>query len=138
MLMRLLAVLLSSLHTGQSHTRPAMVVRAAWLRGLLWVTRKYDRLHMRASRRAGRRTRPNAPHRTASGLLMEELVRDIVAVLLGVEHPPPRMERLWGLGAQDALHRWVSIRDVDAGNLVIAVILETVARDGAEGRVHGS
>jgi hypothetical protein len=47
------------------------------------------------------------------------------------------MERPWPLGAQDALHRWVSIRDVDAGNLVIAVILETVARDGAEGRVHG-
>src|SRR5215510_4558067 len=114
-----------------------MVVRAAWPRGLLGVTRKYDRLHRRASRRAGRRTRPSAPHLTASGLLMEDLVRDIVAMLLRIEDPPPCMERPWPLGAQDAIHRWVAIRDVDAGNLVIAVILETVARDGAEGRVYG-
>ena len=93
---------------------------------------------MRASRRAVRRTRASAPHLTASGLvmLMEDLVCDIVAVLLRIEDPPPRLERLWLLGAQNALHRWVSIRDVDAGNLIIPVILEAVSRDSAEGRVQ--
>ena len=60
---------------------------------------------------------------------MEDLVRDIITVLLRIEHPPPHMERLWPLGAQDTTHRWVPLRDVDAGNLIITIILEAVARD---------
>jgi len=60
---------------------------------------------------------------------MEDLVRDIITVLLRIEHPPPRMERPWLLGAQNTAHRWVPIRDMDAGNLIITIILEAVARD---------
>ena len=60
---------------------------------------------------------------------MEDLVRDIITVLLRIEHPPPLIERPWPLGAQDTTPRWVSIRDVDAGNFIITIILEAVVRD---------
>src|SRR5262245_66358692 len=54
-----------------------------------------------------------------------DLVRDVVAVLLRVEDAPLALERTRLLGAEDASRRWIAVRNVDPGDLVIAVVLET-------------
>src|SRR5262247_3861583 len=63
------------------------------------------------------------------------LVGDIVAVLLGVEHAPSSPEGPGPLGPQDTFHRGIPVRDVDARELIITVVLEAIPRNGPEGRI---
>src|SRR5690242_12200903 len=50
---------------------------------------------------------------------------DILTVLLCVEHAPSVLERLRDLPAKQAVDPGVAIRDVNAGDLVVAVVLES-------------
>src|SRR5215471_17733351 len=59
------------------------------------------------------------------GRVRDDLVRDVVTVLLRVEDAPLALERTRLLGAEDASRRWIAVRNVDSGDLVIAVVLET-------------
>src|SRR5262245_2559249 len=54
----------------------------------------------------------------------DDLVRGVVTVLLRVEDTPLTMERARLLGAEDASRRRIAVRNVDSGDLVIAVVLE--------------
>src|SRR5262247_1270441 len=65
-----------------------------------------------------------------------DLVGDIVAVLLGVEHAPSSLEGLGPLGPQDPCHRGIPVRDMDARELIITVVLEAIPRHGPEGRIE--
>src|SRR5436190_24314606 len=56
--------------------------------------------------------------------IRNDLPRHVVAVLLGVEDAPTVVERLRVLGPEDAAGRWVTVRDVEAGDLVVAVVAE--------------
>src|SRR5262249_19351379 len=59
----------------------------------------------------------------------------IVAVLLRVEHPPAGDKRVRIPGTEDATRCRVTVRDVEAGDLVVPVVLEPVARDRADAGV---
>src|SRR5262245_22093847 len=88
-----------------------------------------------------------APYRKRSGTMpvaelfcltlldWDDLPGVIVAVLLRVEHPPAEDERVWIPGTEDATRRRVTVRDVEAGDLVVPVVLEPVARDRADAGV---
>jgi hypothetical protein len=64
----------------------------------------------------------------AGGARGQELPGDVVAVLRGPERSPAVAEGAGDLRAQDAAPAGVPVRDVDAGDLVVAVVLE--AREG--------
>src|SRR5262249_60866428 len=63
-------------------------------------------------------------------LVGDDLPREVVAVLLVPEQPPAVLERLRFLGPQDAADRRVAVGHVDAGDLVVALVVETVAERG--------
>src|SRR5262249_46950914 len=54
----------------------------------------------------------------------DDLVRGVVTVLLRVEDTPLTLERARLLRAEDASRRRIAVRNVDSGDLVIAVVLE--------------
>src|SRR6185369_5352649 len=70
---------------------------------------------------------------TLAAVLGEDFPGDVVAVLLGVEHPPPVTECPVDGRAQDAMLRGVAVRDVHAGDLVVALVLE--AGEAGEARI---
>src|SRR5262249_31094962 len=63
----------------------------------------------------------------------DDLPGDVVAVLAGVEDTPAVVERVRTRGAEQAARRRVTVGDVDAGDLVVAVVLE--ARRALQARV---
>src|SRR5262245_14418891 len=70
-------------------------------------------------------------HPAGAGSVLHDLPRGVVAVLLGPEDAPGAglplvvrgLERARGLGPEDPLHGRVAVRDVDPGDLVVAVVL---------------
>src|SRR5262245_39192055 len=59
----------------------------------------------------------------------------IVPVLLRIEHAPAMVERPRDLGAQKAVHARIAIGDMDAGDFVVTLVLETraTAQTGIDG-----
>src|SRR5262245_755825 len=78
------------------------------------------------ARRRARRRYASAVlvHRLGDVRIRDDLVGDVVAVLLRVEHSPGPIERSGDLGPQDTGWRGVAVRDVDASDLVVAVVAE--------------
>src|SRR5262245_33999104 len=64
-----------------------------------------------------------------------DLERDVVAMLLSVEDAPFAVERAGGLGAEDSARRGVTVGHMNAGYLVVAIVLE--AGRPHEARVDG-
>src|SRR5215212_6555270 len=73
-------------------------------------------------------------HGSAWGAGWNYLVRRVVAVLLGVEPAPAAPEQRRRLGPEDAPRARVSVRDVDAGDLVVLVVLAEAALVGVDRR----
>src|SRR5689334_15612621 len=71
----------------------------------------------------------------ATQLPGNDLPGDIVAMLLRVEHVPAIMEWVRRLGPEQATHLRVAVRNVEPGDLVVAVVLEAVA-SGAPRRIN--
>jgi uncharacterized membrane protein len=53
-----------------------------------------------------------------------ELKGRVGTVLLGVEHPPTIAESSWNFGAEEAPSRGIAIRYMNAGDLIVAFVLE--------------
>src|SRR4051812_28918996 len=62
----------------------------------------------------------------------QDLIRRVVAVLRGPEPPPAAVEQPRDLGAEDAARARVAVGDVDAGDLVVPVVLEARWPSSAE------
>src|SRR5262249_13678475 len=61
---------------------------------------------------------------------------DVVPVLLGPEQPPAVVAEARHLGTEDPVHAGVAIRDVDAGDLVVALVLPEATIGRVERRRH--
>ena len=57
-------------------------------------------------------------------LRRHDLERLIVAVLLSVEHAPAEAERPGEFRAKQAINCRITVSDVDAGDLVVPIVLE--------------
>src|SRR4051795_3490992 len=73
-------------------------------------------------------------HGSARGGRRDDLVRRVVAVLLGVEPAPAAPEQRRRLGPEDAPGAGVAVRDVGAGDLVVLVVLAEAALVGVDRR----
>ncbi len=65
----------------------------------------------------------------------DDLPGVIVAVLLRIEHPPAVEKRIRFPSAKNTTRRRVTVGDMEAGDLVVTVVLEPVARNRTEARV---
>src|SRR5262249_1537349 len=76
---------------------------------------------------------PNGKRAFASVRGANHLERDVVAVLSGVEDTPVPIGVPWvrKFGSEEAILGRITIRDVDAGDLVVAVVLAEAGRHGA-------
>src|SRR3954451_25335209 len=81
---------------------------------------------------------PAHPAASAPRLVVDQLPRVVVAVLGGEEHSPRRTvyPPAWDLGTEQACDRGVSVGDVDAGDLVVTLVLIAVhpREAGVDGR----
>src|SRR4051794_6067244 len=73
-------------------------------------------------------------HGSATGGRRDDLVRRVVAVLLGVEPAPAAAEQRRRPGPEDAPRARVAVRDVGAGDLVVLVVLAEAALVGVDRR----
>jgi hypothetical protein len=62
-------------------------------------------------------------------VLGDDLPGLVVSVLLRVEHAPAEMERPGEFGAEQPANRWITIRHMDASDLIVAVVLKTRAAE---------
>jgi hypothetical protein len=54
----------------------------------------------------------------------DDLPSDVVPVLSGVEHTPALLERVRALSAEQTVHRRIAVGNVEADDLVVALVLE--------------
>ena len=59
-------------------------------------------------------------------------------MLLCIEHPPIVKKRVGFPRAENAACRRITVGDVEAGNLIVPIILKSATRDRAEARVKCS
>src|SRR6266536_1708121 len=70
-------------------------------------------------------------------LPLQHLPRRVLAVLLRIEEAPAVLERRRHLRAEQSGGGGIAVRNVDAGDLVVAVVLEAGVLDGAEAGIDG-